>query len=210
MNQILLEDMSKHPEDREVVRDSQHGFTKGKSCLSEVTASVDKGRATAVICLDFCKVFYTVPRNILDTKLERYGSDGWNARWIRNWLDGCVQSVAGSGSKSKWKPESSGVPQVCRLGAIFFSILIHDIDSGIECTLSKFVDDTKLSGAVDILEGRDAIQGDLDRPEERVHVNLMMFDKVKCNKALHLGQGNSQNSADWGINGLRKALQRRT
>ncbi|KAF4794652.1 hypothetical protein TURU_099511 [Turdus rufiventris] len=67
-------------EDREVIGDSQHGFMKGKSCLTNpvvfydgVAASVEKRGVPDIIYLDFHKASVIVLNNILLSKVERDG-----------------------------------------------------------------------------------------------------------------------------------------
>ena len=88
-----------------MIRSSQHGFPKRKSCLTNLITFydgmiiwVDEGRAVNVVYLDFSKAFDTVSHNILIGKLRKCGLDEWTVRWIENWLNGRAQSVVISGT----------------------------------------------------------------------------------------------------------------
>jgi len=94
MEQLILEVFIKQMKEKKVIRSSQHGFKKGKSCLTNLiafyggmTGWVDERRAVDVVYPDFSKAFDTVSHNILLGKLRKCGLDEWSVRWIENWLE---------------------------------------------------------------------------------------------------------------------------
>ncbi|XP_066035402.1 triadin isoform X33 [Chamaea fasciata] len=198
MEQLFLETMLRHMENHEIIGNSQHGITKVKSCLTNflavyhrVTAVVDEGKATGIVSLDLSEG--TVPHDIYVSKIERRGSDGWATGWIKNWLDDHAQSVEVSGAMSKWKAMPTGVPQGSVLGLVLFNIFIGDMDSGFQCTLSDFTDDTQVCDAVSTLEGGNNTQRDLVRFERWAEVILMKFNNAKF-EVLHLVWGSPKNN----------------
>ena len=107
-------------------------------------------------------------------------------------------------SMPKWILAISGILQGSIRGPVLFNIFVSDMDSGIKCTLSKSADDIKLCSTVNMLEGKDAIQRDLDRIERWACVNLVKFNKAKCKApywetpSINIG---------WAENGSRAALR---
>ena len=92
-----------------LIRSSQHGFIKGKSCFINLIAFcdgrtiwVDERKAVDVAYLDFSKAFHTVSHNILLGKLRKCELDERSVRWIENWLNGRTQRVVISGTRGTW------------------------------------------------------------------------------------------------------------
>ena len=179
-----------------LIKDSQHGFRKGRSCLTnllafleQLTQLIDRGLSSDAVYLDFAKAFDKVPHNRLLLKLKAHGVTGKLLMWIDNWLRNRRQRVCLQGTMSEWRDVDSGVPQGSVLGPILFLIYINDLDTGIDSMIFKFADDTKVLAKVDSVFERDNLQMDLDTLCEWSKKWQMKFNTDKC-KVLHFGRKN--------------------
>jgi len=206
MESIVKDAVVRFFDDHSVINSTQHGFTKNRSCLSnilefleDVTYSMDCGKPVDVVFLDFQKAFDKVPHKKLLYKLKGLGIKGGLLKWIGNWLEGRKQRVVLGGSVSSWKSVNSGVPQGSVLGPMLFVAYINDLDDCIgSSSVKKFADDTKVYREVCTKDDAADFQKDLDNIFNWSKDWGMFFNVEKC-KVMHVGYGNA--SFPYNING---------
>ena len=123
--------MRNHLNKYKLIKGSQHGFTKGSCCLSNllefceaVSDCVDERKAVDIVYLDFKKAFDKVPQRTLEANVGACGVAGQVVNWIANWLSDRKHRVAVSGRMFCWEDVSSGVPQGSVLGPLLFIRLL--------------------------------------------------------------------------------------
>ena len=191
---IIRDHLVHYLESNILINNSQHGFRKGRSCLTnllefldKVTGCVDSGENVDVIFLDFAKAFDKVPYKRLMLKLESHGITGKVALWIEEWLNNRMQCVGIRGTLSNLVHVLSGVPQGSVLGPLLFLIYINDLDCNIQNWILKFADDTKIFGKITDEMDRVKLQQDLQKLITWSDEWQMMFNVSKC-KIMHIGK----------------------
>ena len=177
----------------ELLSDSQHGFRKKRSCISqlldhysEVLTDLEKGKVSEVIYLDFAKAFDSVDHMILSRELKRIGIKGEAGLWLHDFLRDRVQQVIAENKISKPENVVSGVPQGTVLGPVLFLIMINTL-SEIDLTarIKIFADDTRVAHGIKDAEDVKSLQDDLDKIFSWKTQHNMKFNSDKFEHVSH-------------------------
>ena len=132
------------------VSSKQHGFTQGRSCLSNLLETIDtvndlmaEGHCADIFYFDFSKAFDSVPHNRLLVKLRSFGIPDTVVNIIEIFLVGRSMRVKVGDEFSDVKTILSGVPQGSVLGPLLFLLFVNDLPNGIKNVVKLFADDVR-------------------------------------------------------------------
>ena len=184
------------------INQHQHGFVKGKSCLTNLLETmdcvidlIDEGFPVDILYFDFKKAFDRVPHNRLILKLKCLGIDGKVLNVIKDFLNGRTFRVSVEGNFSSLKDVLSGIPQGSVLGPLLFILFINDLPDCVRNTAKIFADDLKL---IVNSSNKSVVDSDLKSLEDWEKMWLLEFNIDKC-KVLHV-ELNSNQHLDYSLN----------
>ena len=200
MEACLKDNIVDHLSRNKLIKDSQHGFMKRKSCttnllhfLEVMTTAHEHQKPMDVVYLDFAKAFDKVPHRWFVEKLKAQSLGGQVLSLIKSWLADRKQRVVLNGQASDWERVHSGVPQGSVLGPLAFVVFINDLDeetSGITIT-NKFADDTKCGQVIESTSDNLDLQNALDNLVNWADKWGMAYNIKKC-KVMHIGANNDK------------------
>ena len=198
LERLIREEITVHLSAEGLLHRSQHGFTHGRSCLTNLLETFtdwfemfDNGHPVDAVFLDFRKAFDRVPHARLLFKLKKFGINGRLLTWIENFLKDRKQRVVLNKTESSWKPVISGVPQGSVLGPILFLIYINDLPEHTKSSCKIFEDDPKVYSKVGTLVEVEELQRDIEHLVAWSRTWLLSFNAAKC-KVMHMGLRNEE------------------
>ena len=197
MESLIRGNLLRHVENFNLQTEHQHGFTRNKSCLSNLletleawTEALDHGYGVDAVYLDYMKAFDRVPHKRLMEKLHGYGIHGKAHTWISDFLTKGKQRVVVKDATSEWIEVSSGVPQGSVLGPILFLLYVNELPEIVTSGIKMFADDTKMFQVIRSQDDADVLQNNLDSLSEWSDKWLLRFNTSKC-KVMHIGYRSS-------------------
>ena len=165
----------------------QFGFVKGRSTslqllkiLNDWTESIENGKFSDCIYLDYRKAFDTVPHQRLLSKMKSYNINSNIIEWTKQYLSNRTQYVELNGIKSESRNVVSGIPQGSVLGPLLFLIYINDLPDNVKSTIYMNADDTKVYREIDSDTDVQTLQEDLRIMSEWSNKWLLKFHPQKC------------------------------
>lgn len=196
---IVKKRLVAHLEQNSVISVDQHGFTRGKStvtqmleCFNDWTASLERQEAVDIIFFDFAKAFDKVSHCKLLSRLRTVGIHPRIISWISAYLKNRSFRVVVNGKFSKEASAPSGVPQGSVLAPILFNIFTFDIPtivSNLGGSCKMFADDLKVYATVPSGGGNNVLQNVVDALLDWSKVWSLPLSPAKT-KILHLGNNN--------------------
>eukprot|EP00745_Piridium_sociabile_P043063 TRINITY_DN87471_c0_g3_i3.p1 TRINITY_DN87471_c0_g3~~TRINITY_DN87471_c0_g3_i3.p1 ORF type:complete len:950 (+),score=231.72 TRINITY_DN87471_c0_g3_i3:692-3541(+) len=187
MEVLVRKQMTEHLQRNDLINQEQHGFTKGRSCVTQLldtldvwTEALDTGGGVDAIYMDYMKAFDSVPHRRLLGKVEALGIRGNLLRWIQDFLYHRSQRVCVNGVKSERGEVTSGIPQGSVIGPVLFLMYINDLPRHVQSHVKLFADDTKIFARNDDDAAMEILQDDLDRLHEWSTNWQMRFHPEKC------------------------------